>query len=76
MYIEIGKFGFLLHKVHRQTSLSGRPAAGGADKGEKSSPREMTALFSEAGKKRITFSLFRVSAGLVNSVERSGTAIN
>ena len=46
MYIEIGKFGFLLHKVHRETSLSGRPAAGGADKGVTSSLQEMSAPFA------------------------------
>jgi len=54
---------------------SGRLAIGEADKGVTSSLQEMSAPFSEAGKKRITFSLFSKSAGLVNSVERSGTAI-
>ena len=44
-------------------------------KGVNLSLREMSAPFAEAGKKRIMVSLFRVSAGLVNSVERSGTAI-
>ena len=46
-------------------------------KGKKSiTARNVRSLFAEAGKKRNTLSFFRVAAGLVNSVERSGTAIN